>query len=429
MGWTRGPRWGRGRVLRALPFVCNRVIGVKRLIYLAPVPLDSPSQRPHHFVEWARARWGCEVWWVQPYPVRLPRPGDVRRLRRITVAPGVGDGALGPPWRGAAWLHVVSLAGVPVEPLPGGRALLKGLHASIRRQLLALMAKEDTWMAVGRPSGLAVDLCTELKGRRVLYDVMDDMSQFSRGLSQRWMRRTHGAVLAQAEAVWCSSDKLLQATCGNTRALPALVRNGTVLPDPPGPAASGVGTALHARAPLVLGYVGTIASWFDWQALALVASALPQARIEVYGPQESARPADLPPQVQLFGPVPHAEVFALMRHWHAGLIPFVRNALTASVDPVKYYEYRACGLPVLTTLFGEMHHHRSVDDGVWSMEDAQVLQTLELRLRLWHRNLVTRLARNEPLAPDCLRDAGWAARFDAGAQAVAWAGGSRECPA
>lgn len=396
---------------------------MKRLIYLAPVPLDSPSQRPHHFVEWAHARWGCEVWWVQPYPVRLPRPGDVHRLRRRKVAPGAAGGAggpLGPHWRGAPWLHVVSLAGVPVEPLPGGRALLKALHTPTRRQLLALMAQEDTWMAVGRPSGLALDLCTALQGRRVLYDVMDDMSQFSRGMSQRWMHRAHGAVLAQAQAVWCSADKLMQSARGHTRALPALVRNGTVLPEPRQPGASGVGTALHAGAPLVLGYVGTIASWFDWQALARLAAALPQARIEVYGPLESARPASLPPQVQLLGPVPHAQVFGLMRHWHAGLIPFVRNALTSSVDPVKYYEYRACGLPVLTTMFGEMPHHGRTDDGVWDMEDAQVLETLEQRLRLWHGQLAQRQARNQPLAPECLRGAGWAARFDAGVQAVGW---------
>ena len=401
---------------------------MKRLFYLAPVPLDSPSQRPHHFVEWAHARWGCEVWWVQPYPVRLPRPGDVHRLRRHQVMPGGGGAvheALGPLWRSASWLHVVSLAGVPVEPLPGGRALLKVLHASTRRQLLALMAQEDTWMAIGRPSGLALDLCTALRGRRVLYDVMDDMSQFSRGLSQRWMRCAHQAVLGQAEAVWCSADELLQATRGRTRALPALVRNGTVLPDPPRPGASGVGSALHAGAPLMLGYVGTIASWFDWQALRKLALALPHAHIDLYGPLEGPRPTALPANVALRGPVAHAEVFGLMRQWHAGLIPFVRNTLTQSVDPVKYYEYRACGLPVLTTLFGEMPHHRNIDDGVWNLEDAQVLQTLEQRLRLWHGQLAVRQARNEPLAPDCLRDAGWAARFNAGVQAVRWAGGSR----
>ena len=399
-------------------------IYVKRLIYLAPVPLDSPSQRPHHFVEWAHARWDCEVWWVQPYPVRLPRLSDVHRLRRRT-APRGGSGAatsLGPPWREAPWLHMVSLPSVPVEPLPGGRALLHGLHAAGRRHLLAMMEQEDTWMAIGRPSGLAMDLCNALQGRRVLYDVMDDMTQFSRGLSQRWMRLAHEAVLGQAEAVWCSADQLLRLARGHTRNPPVLVRNGTVLLPPLQPGGGGVGTALHANAPLVLGYVGTIASWFDWSALTRLAEALPQARIEIYGPQESARPAFLPSHVHLFGSVAHAEVFRLMRHWHAGLIPFVRNTLTASVDPVKYYEYRACGLPVLTTLFGEMLHHETSDAGVWNMEDALVLSTLEPRLRQWHGRLAQHQVPNTPVAPAFLLEASWTARFDAGANAVDWGG-------
>ena len=43
-----------------------------------------------------------------------------------------------------------------------------------------------------------------------------------------------------------------------------------------------------------------------------------------------------------------------MAEFHVGLIPFKKNALTASVDPIKYYEYRALGLPVISTDFGEM---------------------------------------------------------------------------
>ena len=396
---------------------------MKRLIYLSPVPLDSPSQRPHHFVEWARARWNCEVWWVQPYPVRLPRISDLHRLcqrLRPKTDRGTAGGSLGPHWANAPWLHVLSLRSIPVEPLPGGRSLLRVLHTSARQQLLALMDQPDTWLAVGRPSGLALDLCTELDGRHVLYDVMDDMPQFSRGLSQRWMRRAHTNLLAQAAAVWGSADQLVSSMRGQTRSAPALVRNGTVLPNLPLAGRDGVGTAQHVDAQLVLGYVGTIASWFDWQALIRLAEALPQARIEVYGPREGLAPKGLPPHVQLLAPVPHSQVFALLRHWHAGLIPFVRNALTASVDPVKYYEYRSCGLPVLTTLFGEMPHHAVTDRGVWDMEDAQVLDSLEQRLRLWHTGLAQQQAQGISLVPDCLKGTYWTARFDAGAQAVGW---------
>lgn len=362
---------------------------------------------------------------MQPYPVRLPRASDLHRLRqrRNTGRSNKGS-SLGPRWRSASWLHVLLLRSIPVEPLPGGRTLLRSLHARTRQRLLAMMEQQDTWLAVGRPSGLALDLCSALQGRRVLYDVMDDMPQFSSGMSQRWMQYAHMALLAQAEAVWGSAAQLVLSMRRQTRAAPALVRNGTVLSNPHPSSNTGVGTVQHAGAPLVLGYVGTVASWFDWQALIRVAAALPQARIEVYGPRETPPPMDLPPQVQLLAPVPHAQVFGLLRHWHAGLIPFVRNALTASVDPVKYYEYRTCGLPVLTTLFGEMPHHALADSGVWDMQDAQVLDTLEQRLRLWHSRLAQQQAQGKPLAPDCLKDASWDARFDAGVDAVGWGKGA-----
>lgn len=404
--------------------------GLKRLIYLAPVPLESPSQRPHHFVEWARARWGCEVWWVEPYPVRLPRTNDLNRLRqRYHASRNAGGSSLGPVWHDAPWLHVLSLNGIPIEPLPGGRVLLRALHTPVRQQLLELLEQSDTWLAVGRPSGLALDLCSALQGQRVLYDVMDDMPQFSRGLSQRWMQSAHSAMLAQAGAVWGSAAQLVKSMHGQTRAAPALVRNGTVLPALAlASSETGAGTALHASAPLVLGYVGTVASWFDWKALMRLAEALPHARMEIYGPLETRPPAALPPQVRLLAPVPHTHVFGLMRHWHAGLIPFVRNTLTASVDPVKYYEYRACGLPVLTTLFGEMPHHALADEGVWNMEDAQVLATLEFRLRLWHARLEQQQAQGMLLTPAFLKDAHWTARFDEGVASVNWGKASGRPP-
>lgn len=317
-------------------------------------------------------------------------------------------------------MRVVSLPSLPVEPLPGGRQLLQTLQAPARRRLLEMMQHSHTWLVAGKPSGLAMDLCAAVRGRRVLYDVMDDVPLFSRGLSQRWMQRTHAALLTQAQAVWGSAEKLVRSMNGLTRSAPALVRNGTLLPEWPAQTDCGVGTAAHASAPLVLGYVGTVASWFDWQALGVLAAALPQARIDVYGPQESPRPAGLSPQVRLHGAVPHAQVFGLMRQWHAGLIPFARNALTDSVDPVKYYEYRICGLPVLTTLFGEMPHHALADDGVWDMADTRVLSELEPRLRQWHAGLAQQQALGRSLTPDRVRAASWGARFDAGAQTVGW---------
>jgi hypothetical protein len=56
-----------------------------------------------------------------------------------------------------------------------------------------------------------------------------------------------------------------------------------------------------------------------------------------------------------------------MTQFNAGLIPFVENSLTACVDPIKYYEYRALGLPVLSSAFGEMARRRG-HDGVYLID-------------------------------------------------------------
>ncbi|MEQ6434625.1 hypothetical protein V8Z74_06195 [Comamonas sp. w2-DMI] len=290
----------------------------------------------------------------------------------------------------------------------------------MRQQLQVLLNDPDTWLVVGRPSGMALALCKAQNGHRVLYDVMDDMAQFSHGISQRWMEHAHQCLLIQAEAVWGSSERIVQSLQGLTRAPATLVRNGTILPSEAVFERNlGMGTAAHAQAPLVLGYVGTLAAWFDWQALRHLANALPQAQFHIYGPLEGAMPQALPPNVQLRGAVPHSQVFTLMSRWHAGLIPFLHNQLTESVDPVKYYEYRACGLPVLSTMFGEMPHHATDDEGVWPLETTE-LEGLEKRLRHWHGKLAERHAQGLPLAPANLQSATWSARFESGARDCGW---------
>ena len=50
-----------------------------RLLYFAPVPWDSYEQRPHYFARhWLDL--GGAVLWIDPYPSRLPRWNDLRRL-------------------------------------------------------------------------------------------------------------------------------------------------------------------------------------------------------------------------------------------------------------------------------------------------------------------------------------------------------------
>jgi len=70
-----------------------------------------------------------------------------------------------------------------------------------------------------------------------------------------------------------------------------------------------------------------------------------------------------------------------MRDFDIGIIPFKKNELTASVDPIKYYEYRALGLPVISTDFGEMTLRKGEDGTFISSDVLDIEHLVESALR------------------------------------------------
>lgn len=371
---------------------------ISHLVYVSPVRLHSAVQRPHHFVAWARQRWGCKVTWIDPYPVRLPTAGDLIGLHGKSTTQQ--ERLIGPIWANEPWLHRLSVPAVPLDPFWLGRRLNRRLRSRVVEALRRDLTENATaLLAVGRPCDLATQLVGFAK-QRSLYDVMDDMPQFYKGVSSRWMARAHAQLLETCGTVWCSSSTLKQSAS-------ALGRMDCVQVGNAGPGSPLMDTHDRTRGkPWVAGYVGTLGPWFDWKILSAWANQLPDVRFEVVGALPAEVPASLPLNVKLMGPWPHQKVMkAMQTDWDVGLIPFKITRLTHAVDPVKYYEYRQSGLPVLSSKFGEMAHKLN-DDGVWLMDD---LTPPELLLRLGHWW-------NNPVIPETQSASDWqmtwSTRFD-----------------
>lgn len=335
-----------------------------QLVYLSPVPWASFAQRPHKFVEWFHARHGDRILWIDPYPTRFPELSDLRRLisRSAILA---RDDARPDAY---AWLTVLRPRSFPIEPSPGSGALNRLLWMELMQEVASFVAAKETCLVIGKPSELALQLTRRHRDIPLLYDAMDDFAAFYGGFSSWAMRRREDKIAASVNMMLASSTALLERFSGNVPR-PVLARNACateVLPD---------ARRVRYSSKPVFGYVGTIADWFDWPLVIKLALANPDTIVRLIGPIYSPPPAPLPKNVELLPACQHPAAIAMMEDFSAGLIPFRNNALTSSVDPIKYYEYRALGLPVISTSFGEMALRKNLH-GVTIIDHDVSLQSL-----------------------------------------------------
>jgi glycosyltransferase involved in cell wall biosynthesis len=98
----------------------------------------------------------------------------------------------------------------------------------------------------------------------------------------------------------------------------------------------------------VVGYFGHMfGGRFDVDAVVQAAHDLPDVQFELVGPGlQNPERLDLR-NVKQFGQRSVEEFFEIAQSWDIGILPFKVNRITFSIDPIKYYQYLACGLKVV----------------------------------------------------------------------------------
>src|SRR3546814_19042191 len=81
-----------------------------------------------------------------------------------------------------------------------------------------------------------------------------------------------------------------------------------------------VGPASISSEKKVFGYVGTIASWFDWDMVSALAEARPDGAIRLIGPVFPPPPRKLHGNVHLIPACGDAEALKAMAEFHVGLL-------------------------------------------------------------------------------------------------------------
>lgn len=106
-------------------------------------------------------------------------------------------------------------------------------------------------------------------------------------------------------------------------------------------------TTVEDTSALSLIYWGYLqGAWFDWDLLVKISLARPEWTIHLYG----APPVKRPPlaNVMFHGEANAAWLSRLSAAGDVALIPFISSPAIDAVDPIKAYEYTACGLPIVS---------------------------------------------------------------------------------
>lgn len=310
------------------------------VVFLPAADWHARVQRSHHLAS-GLAKCGHRCFFLNPHLGReFPSPYPFSRRTEVRL---LGSRVYE--------LHVH----LPREPVYHHRLLTLGEHLTVARTIEGLLTEVGSTrptVVVSLP--LWTPVARELKNRlgcRIIYDCHDLWSGF---------RRIHPDILSTESELFSLSDVvtfsarwLMNAKVLSNASLPSksvLIRNG-VQPDD---------FDFLPRRDLTerktVGYAGALDFWFDVTMVKLAAQQHPEWNFIFFGRIENHELLTLRalPNVRFIGEVPYSS----LRHHFASvdvcMIPFRISPLTMATNPLKLYEYFACGLPVVSSALPEV---------------------------------------------------------------------------
>jgi glycosyltransferase involved in cell wall biosynthesis len=290
------------------------------------------------------------VLFVESLGLRRPTAAsrDVRRmatrLRRGLKGPRMRDG-----------VYVLSPLAVPLHSSRAVRSLnARLLPALVRHAAQQLdIRRPILWAYVPQAECLLDALDPEL----VVYHCVDDIAAHPR-IHTDSFRLSEARFAVRADSIFCSAPPLAERM--RTLASPERVHLMPNVADATrfaqaleqGPVDAGLAALPEPR----LVFTGAVTELkIDVPLVRAVARARRDWTIALVGPVGLGDPSTdvtglvAEPNVHLLGRRRYDELPAILRGAAAGLIPYRLSQLTASIFPMKVYEYLAAGLPIVAT--------------------------------------------------------------------------------
>ena len=232
---------------------------------------------------------------------------------------------------------------------------MNSFHTSLlvllTKRLLEKLSFKDFILGIARP--FLGPVIKKLRPRLSYYDCSDDYLEFP-GLraDKGLLGRSEEKLLKSVDLVFCSSQWLREDKSQFNKNC-FLIPNGVDLgqffskrSDAEIPA-----DIERIKKP-ILGYVGTIGEWLDFNALIDLARARPDWSIVMIGPLTSKRFSSImksAPNIHWLGEKEYRDLPQYLRIFDVCLIPFKVDEFTKMIYPTKLHQYFAAGKPVVSS--------------------------------------------------------------------------------
>ncbi len=187
------------------------------------------------------------------------------------------------------------------------------------------------------------------------YDCIDDIRVFCNKKQFKYFSESQRKLIKQSDLIIISANKLKEDVISvRPDAKIEFLPNGVDI-NFFSSKSSNSSTPLplrNIRRPII-GFVGTLYSWIDLKIIEATAKVFTNASIVLVGPVENIKIPQLPNIIQLPA-IPYASVPEYINNFDVCIIPFIADALSEKVDPIKVYEYLSLGKPVVAINLSEL---------------------------------------------------------------------------
>jgi glycosyltransferase involved in cell wall biosynthesis len=313
------------------------------LLFFSDIPWNALYQRPQHLATRLARRW--PVLWIEPATLHArasfaPIPiGENLTALSLPVLP---HNARYKPLRTLSWM--LGRAVMTRHIVERAQAVL--LHRAMRR-----LEIDSGKLGILVENFQFIGLIRHLSPLVTLFDYIDDAFGFTH--LPAYVREEWRETIRRADYVTATSPTLKrQLEAAGARGV-EVVSNGVEYDLFAGEKGD---RPTDLPAGPIIGYIGSVYPWLDYELIGQVAHANPDAHVVMIGHAHPEVRKGLDalaahPNFHFLGAKPYREVPRYLRHFSVAIIPFRKTTLTVAVNPVKLYEQSAAGIPTVATDF------------------------------------------------------------------------------